>query len=71
MERNLGMISPDQIKPEERLQRMRESFNEDLSILAEDYEHFTGISPQDVPKPPNTDSHKSGELTWPQDPARN
>ena len=65
------MISPDEIQPEERLQRMRESFAEDLSILAEDYEHFTGISPQDAPIPPNTDSRKSGESTGPPDPRRN
>jgi len=65
------MISPDEIKPEERLQRMSESFNEDLSILAEDYEHFTGIIPQGDSIPPNIDFRKSGESTGPQDPARN
>ena len=65
------MISPDEIKPEDRLQRMRESFAEDLSILAEDYEHFTGISPQDDAIHPNTGFRKSEESSGPQDPARN
>ena len=65
------MISPDEIKPEDRLQRMSESFSEDLSILAEDYEHFTGISPRDAPTPLNTNLRKSGELNGPLDPARN
>lgn len=65
------MISPDEIKPEERMQRMRESFSQDLSILAEDYEHFTGINPQDAPMPPNTDSRKSEEAPGPPDQGRN
>jgi hypothetical protein len=58
-------------KPEERLRRMRETFSQDLSILAEDYEYFTGVSPQDVPKPQNTDSRKSEESSEPPDQGRN
>lgn len=65
------MISPDGIRPEERMARMRESFAEDFSILAEDYEYFAGVSPQDVPIPPNKDSRKSEGSTGPQDPEPN
>lgn len=56
-------MNPDDPKPEERLRRMREMFAKDLTILAEDYEHFTGIIPQDAPTPRNKDSRKSVELS--------
>ena len=65
------MVSLDEIKPDERMQRMRESFSQDFSILAEDYEHFTGISQRDAPMPLNTNSRKSGEVLGPLDQARN
>ena len=58
-------------KPEERMRRMRETFSEDLSILAEDYEHFTGVSPQDAPTRQNTGSRKSEEPSEPPDPGQN
>lgn len=64
-------MNPNQPKPEDRLRRMRETFSEDLSILAEDYEHFTGVSPQDAPTRQNKDSRKSGEQSEPPDPGRN
>ena len=48
--------------PAERLQRMKESFNEDYSILAEDYEFFTtGESRQQESIPLNRAVRKSGE----------
>lgn len=65
------MINPDDPKPEERLRRMRETFSNDLSILAEDYEHFTGVNPQDAPTARNTGSHKSEESSEPPDQERN
>ena len=70
--RDFGAMKPDEEpKPEDRLRRMRETFSEDLSILAEDYEHFTGVSPQDVPKRRNTDSHMPAESSEPPDQGRN
>lgn len=65
------MISPEDLNSEERLRRMHQTFAEDLSILAEDYEHFTGISPQDAAIPPNTDFRKSAERIGPLDPGQN
>lgn len=64
-------MNDNEPKPEERLRRMRETFSEDLSILAEDYEYFTGVNPQDAPKPPNTGSRKSEESSEPPDQGRN
>ncbi len=64
-------MNPEDLTPEERLRRMRETFSEDLSILAEDYEHFTGISPQDAPTPQNIDSRKSEESSAPPDQGQN
>ena len=69
--RELGTMNADEPKPEERLRRMREMFAEDLTILAEDYEHFAGVSPQDAPKPRNIDSRKSEEPSEPPDQGRN
>ena len=39
-------MSKEDPKPEERLRRMQAMFADDRAILAEDYAHFTGISPQ-------------------------
>ena len=64
-------MKPDEPKPEERLRRMRESFAEDLSILAEDYEHFTGFSPQDASIRQSKGSGKSEEPSEPPDPGQN
>lgn len=64
-------MKPDDPSPEERMRRMREMFAADLTILAEDYEHFTGVNPQDAPTPQNKDSDKSGGSSEPQDPGRN
>ena len=44
---------PPKPTPEERLERMRESFDADFSMLAEDYEFFTtdaSIPPSKAPR---------------------
>lgn len=56
--------------PEERLRRMRESFAQDYSVLAEDYGHFTGISQQDAATPQSKAARKSEEPSAPQVPKR-
>jgi len=38
-----GTMKPDEPQPEERLRRMREMFDRERSILAEDYEYFSGM----------------------------
>jgi hypothetical protein len=58
-------------KPEERMRRMREMFAKDLTILAEDYEHFTGVSPQDAPTPRSKARRKSAALSEPRAQGRN
>jgi hypothetical protein len=65
------MTVPEDLKPKDRLRRMHQAFAEDLSILAEDYEHFTGISPLDEPISQSIDSRKLGELSEPLDLRRN
>ena len=69
--RDSGMSKPDAPSPEERMRRMREMFAEDLTILAGDYEHFAGVSPQDAPTPRNKDSRKSEEPSAPPDQGQN
>lgn len=69
--RDLGTMKPIEPTPEERLRRMRESFAEDYSVLAEDYGHFTGISPQDAATPQSKAPRKSEEPNAPQGPGRN
>lgn len=64
-------MSKDEPTPEERLRRMQAMFSEDCGILAEDYAHFTGISPQDAATPQSKGPRKSGGLNGPQDPGRN
>jgi hypothetical protein len=64
-------MKSDKPNPEERMRRMREMFSKDLTILAEDYEHFTGVSPQDVPTRQNTGSRKSEESSELPDQGRN
>lgn len=61
-------MNSDAPNPEERLRRMRKAFAEDLSILAEDYEHFAGVSPQDASIRQSKDSDKSEEPSEPLDP---
>ena len=64
-------MKSDDPKPEERMRRMREMFSKDLTILAEDYEHFTGVNPQDAPTGPNKGLRKSAGPSAPPDPERN
>ena len=64
-------MSKDEPTPEERLRRMQAMFSEDCGILAEDYAHFTGISPQDAATAQSKVPRKSGEPPAPQDPGRN
>jgi hypothetical protein len=58
-----------------RLSRMREMFEAEQAVLAEDYEHFT--RPQspatipDAPTRPNKAGHRSAKPTSPQDRERN
>lgn len=51
----------DKPTPEERIKRMRESFEKDRSVLAEDYEHFTQPSTPDESSRPNKAVRKSGK----------
>ena len=59
----------------ERVSRMREMFEAEQAVLAEDYEHFTRPrSPAtipDAPSRPNTAARRSAKPTAPQDPERN
>ena len=64
-------MSKDEPTPEERLRRMQAMFSEDCGILAEDYAHFTGISPQDAATPQNRAPRKSGEPSAPRGPGLN
>lgn len=64
-------MKSDEPNSDERMRRMRKMFSEDLTILAEDYEHFTGINPQDVPTGRSTNSRKSEESSEPPNPGQN
>ena len=59
------------VEPKERLRRMQAMFAEDLTILAEDYEHFTGVSSQDAAIRRNRGSGRSAESNVPRGPGRN
>lgn len=48
------------VSPSERLTRMREMFDSERAVLAEDYEHFTRPSSPDAPIRPSKAGRKSG-----------
>jgi hypothetical protein len=53
-------IGPIMCKPNQRLARMRESFEKDRSVLADDYAYFTT---QHAPTLQNKAARKSAELS--------
>ena len=57
-------------KPVERLTRMRTMFADEQAILAEDYEHFTGVSPQGAANLQSKAVRRSEESNGPQDQAQ-
>ena len=63
-------MSKDELTPEGRLHRMQAMFAKDRAILAEDYEHFTGINPLDAAIRQSKAHRKSAERCAPQDPRR-
>ena len=58
------------ISPSERLKRMQAMFAKDRGILAEDYQHFTGINPLGAAIRQSKAPRKSAERCAPQDPMR-
>jgi hypothetical protein len=60
--------------PEQRLDRMRKSFEKDKSVLAEDYEYFTTPDAPATPRasiPRSKVARKSEEQPAPKSPKRN
>ena len=68
--RSFRAMSTKSPKPEERLRQMQAMFAKDRAILAEDYAHFTGISPQDAAIRRSKAPRKSAEPSAQQDPRR-
>lgn len=64
-------MSQDEPTPEERLRRMQAMFAQEGGVLAEDYEHFTGINPLGGAIRQSKAPRKSAERCAPQDPKRN
>ena len=58
------------ISPTERLKRMQAMFAKDRGILAEDYEHFTGINPLGDATRQSKAPRKSAERSSRRDPRR-
>jgi hypothetical protein len=59
--------------PEERLARMRKSFEKNKSMLTEDYKYFTTPDAPATPRestPRNKVAHKSAERSVPKSPKR-
>ena len=59
--------------PQQRLARMRESFEKDRSVLAEDYKYFTTLGAPATPRastPWNKAAHKLAEQPAPKSPKR-
>lgn len=65
-----ALVMSNDPKPEERMRRMREMFAKDLTILAEDYEHFSGVS-LGASSRRNKGSRRSAASNEPLDPERN
>ena len=63
-------MSQDELTPEERLRRMQAMFAKDGGILAEDYQHFTGINPLGAATRQSKAPRKSAERCARQDPRR-
>ena len=63
-------MSKDELTPNERLRRMQAMFAKDRGILAEDYQHFTGINPLGAAIRQSKAPRKSAEQSSRQDPRR-